>query len=254
MDFVIDEEMILNLITETLNEVGKNVSNEKFNEIAETIDKTLPGAIDIIANEAMQYWKSEARGVNTGWGEKYAQSIKIKSGEDEAEVYIDESMKDKTSDKSSFMFVQMVEKGMKSFSIKDALLASDKAKTGPDGIKYITVPFPVSTPRKAGQGHQSGKFGGREMTSEMHKLIKSGGRLKVGVLKTGEDVSGLTRYVTRQRHSQYGIFRRVSAKSTGWIHPGVSPTPVFPSVVDYVNKRFNEIVVAYCKEIIREFA
>jgi hypothetical protein len=72
-------------------------------------------------------------------------------------------------------------------------------------------------------------------------------------LKSGVDVSGLTRYNTRQRHSQYGIFRRVSEKSTGWQHPGVAASPVFPSVLKEVDRRIQEVLAEFCKNIVKEY-
>jgi hypothetical protein len=253
MVFNFDEEMVMNVINEALEDAAFNASQEQMNKIVNAIDESFPGVIAVLANGMEEHWKSEAKGVMTGWGEKYAAAIKSKIEGSKAEIYVDEEMKDKGSGKPSIMFVDMVEKGMKSFSIKDALLASEKAKIGPDGVKYITVPFPVATPRKEGQGKQASKFGGREMTQEMHRIVKSGGKIKSGKLKTGQNVAGLTRYNTRQRHSQYGIFRRVSEKSQGWIHPGVGPEPVYKKVLSEVNKRVAEVLTEYCKAIVKEY-
>ena len=97
------------------------------------------------------------------------------------------------------------------------------------------------------------RFGGREMTSDIHKIVKGGGKAPAGTLSTsGQDISGLSRWTTDQRHEQYGIFRVVSEKSKGWQYPNGGATPVFPSVVEYVNRRIQEVLNAFCQEIIRQ--
>lgn len=249
--FSLDENLIMQSIADSLEEAGSQASEEQMNNIVSAIDESFPGVIGVLTNGIKELWKAEAKN-SGGWGQKYSNAIKARVTGNQGEVYIDENMVDKGSKRKNFMFVKMVEEGMKSFSIKDGLLASDKAKTGPDGIKYIVVPFPVATP-KATTSKSASQFGGREMTKEMYDIVRSGGRLKSGTLKTGEDVSGLTRYNTRQLHSQYGIFRRVSENSKGWQHPGVAPSPVFPGVKAQVDKRIHEIVSEYCKEIVKKF-
>lgn len=251
--FNLDENIVMDTIASALEDAGSSVSEEQFHDIASAIDDSFPSIIKVLTYGMQEKWKQEARDSGTGWGDKYALAIKAKVSKNEGEVYIDEDMMDGSSNKPLSMFVEMVERGMKSFSIKDALLASDKAKTGPDGVKYIIVPFPVATPRPKSSGKGASKFGGREMTAEMYKIVKSGGKLTSGTLKSGQDVSGLTRYVTRQRHAQYGIFRRVSEKSSGWIHPGVPQSPVFPSVKNEVDKQIQKVLSAYCKAIVQEY-
>lgn len=251
--FNIDPDMISEIIGNALDEVGSQASEEQFSKIVEAIEKSMPGVIKVLTYGMEENWKNMAKGSPTGWGQKYANSIKSEVEGNVGTVFVDESIMDKGSGKPNLMYVKMVEEGMRSFSIKDALLASDKAKIGPNGVKYITVPFPVATPRKASQGKQSSHFGGREMTNEMHRIVKSGGKIASAKLKSGQDVSGLTQYNTRQLHSQYGIFRRVSEKSKGWIHPGVMASPVYPKVMDEVNKRVGEIMSGFCKAIVKEF-
>ena len=250
--FNFDEDTILDSISNALEEAGYNASQDQMTSIINAIDEKFPSIIEILTYGMQSHWKDEARNSGLGWGEKYANAIKAEVSGGVGEIYIDEDMLDKQTNKPSIMFANMVEYGMKSFSIKDALMASEKAKVSADGVKYMTVPFPVATPRKASQGKMASKFGGREMTEEMHKVIKSGGRIS-GKLKSGQEVSGLSRYVTQQRHSQYGIFIRVSEKSKGWIHPGVAASPVFPNVIKEVNKRVQEIISSFCKEIGKQY-
>jgi len=257
MVFGIDEEAILDSVTSALEEAAMVVGEDQFEKIVNAIDAAMPNVMEVLAVGMAEYWKEKAESDGGGWGKKYARAIKTKISSSSSEVYIDEKIIDKESRKPLSMFVSMVESGMKSFSIKDALLASEKAKVSSTGIKYMIVPFPVSTPRKEGQGTMANKFGGREMTDAMHSIVKAGGRLKSGSITAGNreiDISGLTKYVTRQRHEGYGIFRCVSEKSSGWIHPGVGAHPVFPSVLAEVNHKIQEVMHSFCMEIVKEYS
>lgn len=253
MIFDIDQDMIMNTIMSAMNKAGE----EYAQQIIERIDDSIPGVLELLINDSTEYWKETAIGKGGGWGEIYASAIKNKKSNNGGEIYIDENVKGKNN-KPAKMFSEMVEKGVKSFSIKDALLASEKAKTSKDGIKYIIIPMPVHTPSKKGQGKMSSRFGGREMTNEVYKIVKNGGKISKGTMLTTTsgkeiDIGGLTKFETRQFHSQYGIFRCVSQKSQGWQYPEKSPRPVFPSVIDYVNKRVAEIVDELCQAIVKEF-
>lgn len=250
--FNIDEDVILGAISESLDSIDYEISSEQATKIANAINDSFPGVIELLTYGMQEHWKQEARDTPTGWGQKYANAIKAKVTGNIGEIWVDENMIDKTSNKPSIFFARMVEEGMKSFSIKEGLLKSEKAKVSSDGIKYIVVPFPVATPRKENQGNMASKFSGREMTKEAHDIVKNGGKY-TGKLKSGQEVSGLTRYVTQQRHEQYGMFLCVSEKSDGWIHPGVAPTPVFQGVLDEINKRTHDVISEFCKSIVKEF-
>jgi hypothetical protein len=255
MIFDIDTEMVLQGVIESLETAAAQTTEEQFNKIANSINDALPGVIQVLAQGISEYWKSEARSAG-GWGTKYAKAIQYEVSGTKAEIYLDEDMVDPGSKKPYFMFAMNMERGVKSWSIKKALLASDKAKTSADGIKYIVVPFPVSTPRKASQGKMQNKFGKREMTRAMHGIVKSGGKLPTGsTIKAGGrdvDISGLTRYNTRQFHSQYGIFIAVNQDSKGWQYPDVPAEPVYPSVLAGVNNQIREMLTEFSKEIVKE--
>lgn len=250
--FGIDEDMIMGTISQALEDAAYNASQEQFADIANKIDDRFPGMLDLISRSISEAWKSEAREVG-GWGSKYAEAITYKTNGDIGEVYLDEEKIDPGSSKPFFMFAMMVEQGVSSWSIKDALMKSDKVKVGKDGVRYIIVPFPVATPRSKTQGKMQSKFGKREMSQEIYNLVKGGKSLKSGTLKTGEDVSGLTKYQTRQQHSGYGIFRRVTQDSKGWQFPDKSPRPVYNSVLKEVNKTIHEAVSEFCKNVVKEF-
>ena len=259
--FNIDSNAVFDSIQAALDAKGIEMTFDMVQKIYRTLDNSLPSLTGGLLEETYEEWREEAVGAK-GWGTKYVQAIRMKQEDDGGSVFLDEGIMDKGSNKPAFMFAMMVERGVKSWSIKDALLASEKAKVGPAGIKYIIVPFPVATP-SAGKGGAklASKFGGRKMPQDMHSLVKKGESVPEGstitvtnTLRSFEvDVSGLTRYSTRKLHSQYGIFRCVSQKSTGWQYPDVPAEPIFPSVVQYVDKRIREELQKYCEEIVKEF-
>lgn len=253
MIFNIDEEIFFN----TLNSAIENATEEQAQKIVSQIDNSMPGLLELLILEAESSWKGEAENAG-GWGNKYARAIKTKFSGYEGEVYLDQTSIDKESNKPNFMYAMMMEHGVKSFSIKDALLASEKAKTGKDGIKYISIPLSVSTPRRKGQGKMASHFGGREMTRDMYKIIRGGGKVSGSVSVTTTagtkdvNVSGLTPFRTQKFHSMYGIFRTVSSRSKGWVYPDIPAEPVFNSVVEYINKRVGEIINEFCQAIIKD--
>lgn len=259
--FNIDGDDILGAIETSLSDIGQELSDEAVAKIVNAIDAAIPGLVEIVTDNTEKTWKGLAKDAG-GWGVKYAKAIRSEYASGTGRVYIDSAMKDKGSNKPNLMFAKMMEEGVKTWSIKDALMKSDKAKIGKDGIKYIIVPFPVATPRKSGSGHKSSVFGGREMSGDIHKLVKAGLRAPEGSSvtvttsrKTSEvSIEGLTRYNTRTRHSQYGMFRRVSEKSKGWQYPSVAPTPIYPKVKQYVDKRIGEILEQYCRDLVKEFS
>jgi hypothetical protein len=251
MIFNIDENNVFNAIDMAMRAAEVEMTEQQVLKIVDQIDEAVPGIIELLVNDTKEHWKQSAIDSGTGWGEKYARAIKSEISDKEGTVYLDESVMDR-SGKPAKMFAEMIEKGVTSWSIKDALLKSEKAKTSAAGIKYIIVPLPVSTPRKKSQGKALSKFGGREMSSEVHAIVQSGGRAPKGTLSTsGQDISGLTKWTTQQRHEQYGIFRVVSQKSKGWIYPTVAPTPVFNSLKQYIDKRIQEILHEFCTAIIK---
>ncbi len=186
--FGIDEEMIMSTIARSLEDAGSQVSEEQFGNIVDQINESFPGIIELLTTSTQENWQAEARATG-GHGVKYANAIKSDVSDNEGIIYVDEDMIDKTSNKPSKMFVSIIENGTGSWSIKDALMKSDKAKIGKDGIKYMTIPLPVSTPRKANQGKMSSHFGGREMSKEAYKIVKNGGKFKGG-LKSGTGLGG----------------------------------------------------------------
>ena len=252
-NFDIDSENIANIIAQSLEDSQAEISEQSFNQIITKINETLPGIIPLLAQRTQEMWKAEAKSTSHGWGEKYANAIKTVINNDSAVVFADPDIDDPSTNKKSSLWIGLIEKGVKSWSIKEALLKSEKAKVSADGIKYIIVPFPVSTPRKQGSGQQMSRFGGREMTQDAYALVKGGGRFS-GQLKSGQEVSGLTRYTDRQKHEGYGLFLCVSQKSSGWIFPGVGAEPVYNKVLQKVNEQIGQLIAGYCTAIVKEFS
>ena len=242
INFGIDENMVLDVIAGNLEQIGAEVSEKKFFEIADMIDESLNSVMEMVAYGTAESWKAEARSIGMGWGKHYAEAISVKDNGTTFTVEADGSNK----------FVNFTEQGIRSFSIKDGLMKSDKAKMSSEGVRYIHVPMPVKTPSKAGQGESTAsRFGGREMTEEAYKIVKSGGKFS-GPLKSGQEISGLSKYKSAQRHEQYGIFMTVSENSKGWQHPGVPATKVYQKVLDEVNKNIAIALDGFCKAIVRE--
>lgn len=256
MIFDIDTDMVVNAILESLESIAVQTNEEQLNKVIDAVDDALPGVIQVLAQGMAEHWKAEARSEGV-WGSKYAKAVKYKVTGTEAEIYLDEEMIDPESKKPYLMFAKMMEEGVKPWSIRDALMKSEKVKVSSKGIKYIVVPFPVATPRNKKQGKMQSKFGRREMSRAMHNIVKSGGRLKSGTIQAGPrevDVSGLTRFNSRKFHEQYGIFRVVTQDSKGWKHPGRGPQPVYPSVLQEVNKQIDQLLRDFCQDVVREYS
>jgi hypothetical protein len=157
----------------------------------------------------------------------------------------------------------IIEKGIKPFDQKRALLNSPKAKRNKDGGRYITVPFRHGTPNTVGLTpmpanvhaiaqnlgfsrrngllksmwtQQRYSWGGKLGKSAQGQRSQIGGaRQENGrgyTWKTGM-YSGMVR-MGRPGQTQYMTFRRVSDNSDprSWQHPGVKPRPIREAVVE----------------------
>lgn len=220
--------------------------------ILERTRDTLPDITEkmsvVLAQNVQRIWQAEAMRTPTEWGGKYADAIKIDIGSSGfAKVYVDEGSTDPRTGKPNILFVNLVEDGMKSFSIKDALLKSDKVHISAKGTRYIHVPFRWRVPVK-GQAPASGFAG--TMPKAVYDVVKGGGKLGEFSMKspTGKMVSlaGLQRYGGGGQ-SQYLTFRTVSEKSKGWQHPGKRPTPVFDKVLSKVESMIEQFLMEFLR-------
>lgn len=198
--------------------------------------------VPAMATWARDRWQDQALS-SSAWGSKYASAIKIEyiSNSTLAKVYVDESEKDARSGKPLVLFVNMTETGMKSFSIKQGLLQSDRVKVSSKGVKFIIVPFRQRIP---GKQKPSSGFSG-VMTQKDYVEIKKGGSIKTGKL------AGLVNY-NKRFHSQFFTFRAVSEKSKGWQHPGKSPTPVFSKVERQVDEMIKATIQRHIEKTLKE--
>jgi hypothetical protein len=93
--------------------------------------------------------------------QRYIRNIKlVDSGRMEGTVLLDYS-KDK--------LVEMIEEGHAAFDMKDAMLASPKARTGKNGKKYLTIPFRWGVPGTIGESDNFTFV----MPAEIHKAVKA---------------------------------------------------------------------------------
>lgn len=159
-----------------------------------------------------------------------------------------------------------IENGWSGGDMKAALLSGRSAKMGKDG-PYAVVPFRHGTPggsnrnfqkmgtahvRTGSMTHDMGQRMGRKIHRAAKKLRSSaqgttrgGERLQSGhspLLRPHHTTSihtGMVRQVkqyTKSQGTQYKTFRGVSAKSRGWVHPGIEAQHIFKEAGDYTGK------------------
>jgi len=211
--------------------------------LEETQPDAVRGFVVQMANFAYELWTMEARNASS-WGDRYASTITMdipSAGKSVSEdsVYVDESH-------PNFMFVNIMENGMKSFSIKDALLAGKAARRNKAkyGTVFVHVPFRWRTP-KDDQSKTHSTFSGM-LSDDIYEIAKGGGRVTVDMAKSvrNKNLAGLKRF-GGDGHGQYLTFRTVSEKSQGWKHPGAPATPVYRKVEQLVNDRVEKELLSF---------
>lgn len=210
--------------------------------LEEVAPEALKGYVNKMLDFSFQLWTAEAKDSGP-WGDRYASTLQVeyaRSGASEGRVYSDESH-------PNAMFVNIVENGMKSFSIKDALLAGKAARRNKAkfGRVFVHVPFRQRTPKQNDQSKTHSSFAG-QLPEEIYEIAKSGGRVTVDMAKAAgnENLAGLKRY-GNSVHGQYMTFRTVSEKSQDWRHPGAAATPVFPRVEKMIQAQVQETILKY---------
>jgi len=203
-------------------------------------------------------WASLAIDEAGGWGRRYAGTLMVDPIQEEGgegAVYADQSSPD-------YMFVLMVENGVKSWSIKEALLASEKVrrkKTGPDiGRAYIIVPFRWRTPQATtgNKAQATSTFAG-VMPKDAHEAALRGEAITPAMAEKLENVNlaGLKR-VSDTPHAQYFTFRMVTEDSKGWQYPAIPGVPVFEivkgMVEDAISKGIANYIEKFAEELKRE--
>jgi hypothetical protein len=228
-----------------LQAAGGDAESALFQHLAETFPEEIGNLVNWIADDARNFWENRAL-ERSAWGSKYAAAIKVEylGQTDVARVYVDEDDLDPGSGKPFSMFVMMTEEGVKPWSIKEALLNSKRIKTSSKGIKYILVPFRYRIP---GKQKPTSSFAG-VLPQDAYKVAKEGGKLG----PEAGNLAGLTRYDNESgMHGQYMTFRCVTEKSKGWQHPGKMPTPVYPEVLAYLEKKIPEMISNYLEQKVK---
>lgn len=226
-------------------DVFENVDDEVVNKIMNIMQDIFPKIVESrsneIASEILLFWGESAVDASS-WGERYASTLSIKSmkgGKGSAKVYVDKAH-------PNYMFVKMMEEGVKSWSIKDALLKGKAAQRNflKYGTVFVRIPFRY---RVSGTTKPSSMFAG-VMPEAIYKMAKSGENI-------GDQfgrMAGLKRYSKGPVHGQYFTFRTVSEKSDGWEHPGKMQTPVFKKVLQKVGSMIEKSMVKWVKTFEKE--
>jgi hypothetical protein len=207
----------------------------------------LTNSIKISANMIQKEWiqtiqKSTAK---KGWKNEYVRAIHINfENELNAEVYADEDNK----------YVNFIENGVKRFDMKPGLINGPKSRQGKNG-RYNIVFFRKGVPgtqhiqtmaqttyKKIGQLS-------KEEVVKRYKTVGVGDKIQMKTktvkkrtkTKTSKSPEGLQKIGSRG-HSQYGNFRVVSQKSSGWIYPGVPPVKIYSIVARNIKPRVKKIL------------
>lgn len=232
--------------------------NPVLKRIFEKTKVVMPKATAHLANSIVDWahamWHKDAS-ESGPWGPRYASALKAdmmkSTGDGEARVYADE-------EHANFLFVNLVEDGITSWSIKDALLEGQAARRNEAkyGTRFVRVPFRWRVP---GKEKKTSSFAG-VMPKDIYEDAKSGIPIVDRTIKVGKravDISGLKRF-GGEKHGQYMTFRTVSEKSDGWQYPPRAATPVFDQVVAKVEKMLEGMIVNmikdYEKDIIQTFS
>lgn len=218
---------------------------QKTMKVAEdTLPEVSTNMANMLIDKAYELWKLKAEnapeksdGSPSQWGRRYANTLKVSPSKGgEASVYVDEGHPD-------VMFVNMMENGVRSWSISDALLSSRAARTSHDGYTYVNVPFRKRTPTAGASEFTSSVFSS-VIPTNVYEDLKAG--LQTG--KQAGEMAGLQRYEGDQgRVSGYFTFRVVSSKpgAKEWVHPGKQPTPVFEEVQREFENMVEKFVVKF---------
>lgn len=228
---------------------GANISEAIFSYLSNMTPESAIGLANMIAENTQKLWVNEINShKRNSWGDKYSEGINVepmrRRGEI-AHVYVDEDMKDERTNQKNILFANMFEEGVKSWSIKDALMTSKKVKTNRKGEKYIHIPLRYRTP---GSQKPSSSFAG-VAPDEVYDLVKKQS-YKMKGNEIGEH-AGMTK-VGRPGHEGYMMFRAVSQNSAGWQYPATPGTPVFQKVLNRIDGMIDEILSNFCEAIVKE--
>lgn len=234
-----------------------NIPGNTFKKIFEKVSEMFPDLVgkanSYIADQAKEFWMMTARTEpknkdesTSGWGEKYASTIvseKLEGGKG-IRLFVDE-------EHSNYMFVELVEDGVTTWSIKNALLQGKAARRNKAqyGTVFVRVPFRWRVPgvKETAKG---ANFAGI-LPKDIYEKVKRGE--KIGE-KFG-DYAGLVK-MGGPLHSQYMTFRTVSEKSKDWFYPSKKGVGVFDKVKKKIEQMMDEtienIILGFLKDLAKE--
>lgn len=226
--------------------------NKIFDATMDLMPSTSTHLTNMLVDKAHKLWTQEAQisttkqdGNLSRWGEKYASTLQVKhiSGKSggTAKVYVDER-------DENYRFVEYVEEGIKTWSIKDALkkgkAAQRNLRKSKTGMWYVHVPFRYRTP---GAGRATSSVFAGIMPQDVYEKAKRGE--KIG----GEygKLAGLAK-VSEGIHSQYLTFRTVSEKSKGWQYPEKPPQHIFEKVQSKVESMVEKTIANFIEGFLKD--
>jgi hypothetical protein len=221
-------------------------------QIFEHTKKTFPKATARFANymigQAHEMWDIKAK--NSGpWGERYASTLEredmpvSRQPMGTAKVFQNE-------EHANALFAELVENGVSSWSISDALIEGTVARRNEAkyGTRFVNVPFRFRVP---GGVQATSSFAG-VMPKDIYEIVKTGERLDAGLIETEKgkviDVAGLQRY-GGEKHGQYMTFRTVTRTTPEWRYPDKNATPVFQEV----EARFQKMLQGMLENMLKGF-
>lgn len=240
------------------DQLGKDLEN-----LAPQIESELQKAIESIANTVYASMIAKVQSMNLDPKNRadYLRALKFENlGEGTFLIYLDGSR------------AQTLEDGHESYSIKDALLKSDKivqvgsrsglpwVRTSKANKKYAAVPFehhPFSGHKASGNlGEDIKKLLVRNRAGKDQPITKifkdlgdkpiHGKVATVGKVEDQPNLSGLTKYQfvhdSGKVSSIYMTYRMVSEDSTGWQHPGSDGYQLFKEAEEYVENEMKNVL------------
>lgn len=216
------------------------------NDIIKYTDDTLPDTMtnfaDVLINKSAELWSVKAKNASP-WGSQYSSTLKTEKTSSGSSVFVDEQHK-------NYYYVNMVENGVKSWSIKDALLNGKAARRNQAkyGRVFVIVPFRHRTP---GRTKSTSSFSG-VLPNDIYEQAKSG----VTFGKDYGKLAGLKRYGS-EKHGKFLTFRMVTQKTKGWIYPSKPATPVFNEVADKTEEMIRKSIIkmaqGFSKDVEKNF-
>ena len=232
-----------------------HIVSEAIQVLGTSVVPNLQRSVKEAANLVLEEWVTELdkSSAKEGWKRLYREAINIDPQGSPLE----------TSVTAEGLSVNLVEDGVRSFSIKDGLLNGPRAKISKKGKVYTTVFI-----RKFGAGAR--KAPKSRMTPMVHKLastLAKGETIRSRIVSlqrriaSGEKVTGVEKRVVdlasqrklpshieriqkvgKSGHIHYGSFVRVSEDSSGWMYPNIPAVPVYDVVFDKVTEKVIEKV------------